>query len=209
LAGKEWAEKKEYHKARLEYKEALNYDENLEVAYLYIADSYQIEKRTEDAIEFWKKFLAAAPRLGFLAYPKLERAYFELGKFGEITGVYNEVLQKDPKNGYARLGLARILEKRGRASQAMEEYASVLEVDPSFAPAHQALARLLLEQKRPAEALKEIDYLLASFFPYRERFYCSKCGQPAGGFFFLCPNCGAFHSARLETAVKPSPASPD
>jgi len=209
LAGRDWALKKEYHKARLEYKEALNYAEKLDLAYLYIADSYHIERRIEDAIEFWKKFLEAAPELGFLAYPKLERAYFELGKFGEITEVYSEVLRHSPKNSYARLGLARILEKRGRSNQALEEYASIVESDQTFAPARQALARLLLEQKRPAEALKEIEYLLESLLSFNERFFCSKCGLAGSEYFFLCDNCSAFLTARLETITKVNPARPD
>ncbi|HLG93420.1 MAG TPA: tetratricopeptide repeat protein [candidate division Zixibacteria bacterium] len=209
LAGRDFADKKEYHKARLEYKEALNFDEKLDIPYLYIADSYQIERRIEDAIEFWKKFLAASPQLGFLVYPKLERAYFELGKFGEITEVYSEVLQKDPKNSYALLGLARILEKRGRANQAMEQYSSILENDPAFASARQALARLLLEQKRPSEALRETEFLLEHLAVMREHFYCSRCGWTSSEYYFLCGSCDAFRSARLETAVKTSPAPPD
>lgn len=209
LAGRDFAEKKEYHKARLEYKEALNFDEKLDIPYLYIADSYQIERRIEDAIEFWKKFLAVSPQLGFLVYPKLERAYFELGKFGDITEVYSEVLQKDAKNSYALLGLARILEKRGRANQAMEQYSSILENDPGFAPARQALARLLLEQKRPSEALRETEFLLEHLAVMREEFYCARCGQTSPDYFFLCGSCDAYGSARLETAVKQSPAPPD
>ncbi|HXF47849.1 MAG TPA: tetratricopeptide repeat protein [Verrucomicrobiae bacterium] len=209
LAGRDFAEKKEYHKARLEYKEALNFDEKLDIPYLYIADSYQIERRIEDAIEFWKKFLAVSPQLGFLVYPKLERAYFELGKFGDITEVYSEVLQKDAKNSYALLGLARILEKRGRANQAMEQYSSILENDPGFAPARQALARLLLEQKRPSEALRETEFLLEHLAVMREEFYCARCGQTSSDYFFLCGNCDAYRSARLETAVKQNPAPPD
>jgi lipopolysaccharide biosynthesis regulator YciM len=209
LAGRDFAEKKEYHKARLEFKEALNYDEKLDLAHMYIADSYQTEKRTEDAIEFWKKFLSVSPQLGFLVYPKLERAYFELGKFGDITEVYSEVLQKDPKNSYALLGLARILEKRGRANQAMEQYSSILEGDPAFAPARQALARLLLEQKRPSEALRETEFLLEHLAVMREEFYCARCGWTSSDYFFLCGSCDAFRSARLETAVKTSPAPPD
>jgi lipopolysaccharide biosynthesis regulator YciM len=208
LAGRDFGEKKEYHKARLEYKEALNFDEKLDWAYMYIADSYQTERRTEDAIEFWKKFLATSPQLGFLVYPKLERAYFELGKFGDITEVYSEVLRKDPKNSRALLGLARILEKRGRANQAMEQYSSILEGDPAFAPARQALARLLLEQKRPSEALRETEFLLEHLAGMREEFYCARCGWSSSEYFFLCGSCDAFRSARLETAVKTSPAPP-
>ncbi len=209
LAGRDWFEKKEYHKARLEYKEALNFDEKLDIPHLYIADSYQTERRTEDAIEFWKKFLGASPQLGFLVYPKLERAYFELGKFGEITEVYREVLHSDPKNSYALLGLARILEKRGRSGQATEQYASILENDPAFAPARQALARLLLEQKRPSEALRETEFLLENLAVMHERFYCSRCGWTSPEYFFLCGSCDAFRTARLETAAKTIPVPPD
>lgn len=209
LAGRDFSEKKEYHKARLEYKEALNFDEKLDLAYLYIADSYQTEKRTEDAIEFWKKFLEVSPALGFLVYPRLERAYFELGKFGEITEVYSEVLHNDPKNSYALLGLARILEKRGRASQAADQYASILESDPGFSPARQALARILLEQKRPSEALRETEILLDSAAVLRERFSCSRCGWTTAEYFFLCNSCGGFRTARLETAAKAAPTPPD
>ena len=118
-------------------------------------------------------------------------------------------MHNDPKNSYALLGLARILEKRGRSGQAMEQYSSILENDPAFAPARQSLARLLLEQKRPSEALRETEFLLENLAAARERFYCSRCGWTSSEYFFLCGSCDAFRTARLEAAAKATPAPPD
>jgi len=45
----------EYHKARLSFKDALHYDDKFAPAYIMIAESYLLENRKSDAVEFFKK----------------------------------------------------------------------------------------------------------------------------------------------------------
>ncbi|RKX28465.1 MAG: hypothetical protein DRP47_04305, partial [Candidatus Zixiibacteriota bacterium] len=53
--GDELYKKREYHKARLLFKEAIGFDPVYVPAYLAIGDTYGDEERYEDAVNFWKK----------------------------------------------------------------------------------------------------------------------------------------------------------
>lgn len=113
LWGKARAESGELHKARVAYKEALNYDDSCVLAYIYLGDAYYEDERPKDAVEYWKKLVETVPDAGYLVFNQLEKTLFELGEYGDITEIYESILSRNPKNLYALFSLARITEKRG------------------------------------------------------------------------------------------------
>jgi len=111
--GQNLLKKREYHKARVIYKEAIGLDPTFVRAYLAIGDSYYDEKRFEDAVNFLNKLISAVPERGHLVIDRLKKTYFELGRFGDIVQVCESILERDPKNLEARRTLAEFHEKKG------------------------------------------------------------------------------------------------
>src|SRR5574341_295722 len=158
MQGRTAADKEDYHQARIAYKEALNYDEKCVPAYLYLGEAYLADRRAEEAVEYWKKALEVVPPAGYLLYPRLEKALFDLGKFGEIFKIYLKVLEENPREIRTMYALAGIYQKKGNASLAIETLKGILEIQPDYYPALGNLillysqngmaqeARLLLEQ---------------------------------------------------------------
>ncbi len=129
--GEELLGKREYHKARLFFKEALGLDPGFVPAYLAVGDSYASEDRTEDAVNFWKKLIDAVPEEGGLAIERLKKALFELGRFGEIADVCQNILKHSPSNSEAKLTLAEFHEKKGDMEAAEELLGQLVDDNPN------------------------------------------------------------------------------
>jgi len=63
--------------------------------------------------------------------------------------MFDQVVEADPRNAIAVVGLARVLARRGDTDAARELLAHALDIDPDEAAAHRLLAQL--EASTPAE----------------------------------------------------------
>ena len=77
----------------------------------------------------------------------------------DAVGLFNEALQRDPKDAQAMLGLARV-SADGFDDQAVSWANKALAVAPQLAAAHTLLADLALEDNQPDLAVKEADTAL-------------------------------------------------
>ena len=163
--GDELYRKKEYHKARILYKEAIGLDPSFVPAYLAIGDSYDSERRHEDAVNFWNKLISAVPDQGHRVIERLKRTLFDLGRFGEIAEICENILQHSPRNLEARLTLAEFYEKKGDLDAAEEVLTQIIEDTPDDLKSVTELIRLYLEKGDT----RKIDQLLRSLERRRER----------------------------------------
>src|ERR1700730_11242948 len=77
----------------------------------------------------------------------------------EAANLFQEALEKDPKNAQAYYGLA-LVSADGFDNKAIEYVAKAMELDPKFAEAHELLANLLLEDSDEGKAFTEADEAL-------------------------------------------------
>jgi lipopolysaccharide biosynthesis regulator YciM len=192
--GKTWADRNELHKARVAYKEALNYDETCIPAYIYLGEAYFRDDRLEDAVEYWKKFLDAVPSAGYLVFDKLERSLFELGQYGEMAEIYERISSENPKNIYALFPLAKIYEKKGMIESAIEKYRQILDIDPNFLSAKLSLAKIYQEEGWNEKSLDLLDGVIESLPPTHKEFICNQCGCKSPEPLWKCPRCGRLNS---------------
>ena len=68
----------------------------------------------------------------------------------DAVKLFNEALQRDPKNAEAYLGLALVERRRLRQQGARVRRARPCELDPKLVEAHELLANLALEDSNPA-----------------------------------------------------------
>lgn len=138
--------KREYHKARILFKEALGFDPGYVPAYLAIGDSYHDEKRYEDAVNFWNKLIAAVPDEGHRVIERLKKTLFDLGRYGEVIDICHNILNHSPKNLEARLCLAEFYEKKGDSDQAEQVLVEIIDENPQETRAIVELIRILLQK---------------------------------------------------------------
>lgn len=195
--GKARAERGELHKARVAYKEALNYDENCVPAYIYLGEAYSRDERLNEAVEYWKKLLEMVPNAGYLVFDKLEKTLFELGEYGDIPEIYENLLSRTPKNTFALFSSARIYEKKGMVEPAVERYKQILDTDPAFLSARLSLAKLYQQEGRKEEAFDLLDNLIADFPPAEKEFICQRCGYRSSEPLWRCPSCKSWNSFNI------------
>jgi len=111
----------------------------------------------ESALYYWQKLVFAGAPHDVNA--KLERVYFELGKFSEIERVYAQVLEKRPRDVQTLLSSARIALKKGEGDDAERMLRTALEIAPDSTTALQLLGNLYLDEGRA----RDLRDLLAAF----------------------------------------------
>jgi tetratricopeptide (TPR) repeat protein len=139
--------KREYHKARVYFKEALGLDPKYVEAYIAIGDSYTIEGRHEDAVSFWKKMIEAVPEESHQALDRLQKALYDLGRFGEIESICQKIIEQAPNGIEAKLTLANIYKKKGELDGAEKLLAEIVETNPQDVNVIMQLVRLYLEKR--------------------------------------------------------------
>ena len=145
--GHQLFKKREYHKARILFKEAIGYDNNFADAYLAIGDSYSEEGRFEDAVNFWTKLISNVPDKGHLVLDRLKKVLFDLGRYGEVEQICRNIMAHSPKNQIARHCLAEFYEKKGDTDLAEEILNSVIDDHPDDVKSVVELIRIHLENK--------------------------------------------------------------
>lgn len=158
--GRELNDKREFHKARIVYKEAIGLNPTFVPAYLAVGDSYYDEKRFEDAVNFWNKLIKTVPEQGHQVIERLKKTLFDLGRFGDIVDICNNILEHSPKNFEAKFTLAEFYEKKGELDTSEKILVELAEDHPDNFDVTIELIRLYLEKndtRKIREHLKIIE----------------------------------------------------
>jgi lipopolysaccharide biosynthesis regulator YciM len=185
---------KEYHKARVIFKEAINLDPGCTPAYLHIGDSYLAENRLDDAVSIWRKMVKMVPAESHLVLGRLKKALFDLGNFGEISTICNEILESSPRNLDARLTLADYHYKKGQYDIAAEYLNTTIDEHPdSYIPILD-LAKLYLSTGEKRKLGDLISKLEEQRDVIEHQYHCSQCGFKFRTKKWFCPSCRAVDS---------------
>ena len=73
----------------------------------------------------------------------------------KIAGL-KEILALDPRNSFARYGIAMELANRGELASALEEFDTLLAIDPDYTAAYFMSAQTLVSAGRKPEAMERL-----------------------------------------------------
>ena len=139
--GKKHAAENHGKDARLAFREAIKIDPAATDGYIGLSESYIQEKRYQDALNALKKLIENASDNASHAFQPIKDLLYQIGEFGEIENIYNQVIVKSPQNWDAYLQLAKLKLKKGHLDQAIEICQNVLQLNPDYKPAREALIR--------------------------------------------------------------------
>src|ERR1700679_1025941 len=77
-------------------------------------------------------------------------------------GMLTEILQQNPKDAFARYGLAMAYAAEGKAEEALREFATTTEYNPDYVPAYQMSAQELVKAGSIDEARVRLQAGLAA-----------------------------------------------
>ncbi len=112
----------------------------------------------QDANEQFRVAVAQAPANAMYRV-RWGRLMHERFNNTDAANLFNEALQKDPKNAQAYYGLA-LVSADGFDSKAIEYTARAMELDPKLAEPHELMANLLLEDSDTGKAFAQADEAL-------------------------------------------------
>lgn len=114
------AEAGEVREARRLLEDALKANPQYAPAQLLLGDLWMDAGEAERAAEVWAGLLRQRPESAAQVIPRIEKAYFEMGRFGELGRLYGElVAEAGPRAGALRLALARMALRKGEAAEAL------------------------------------------------------------------------------------------
>lgn len=102
------------------------------------------EGHHEAAAAKWLEFARSAPERANEVFHRLERSYYEMGKFGDLLEVY-EALARENDAAPAQVALADLHVRRGRTEEALHLLQSVLASHPESTAAQRLLVQCYLE----------------------------------------------------------------
>ncbi len=190
LEGNQHFGRKDYHKARLAYKDALHYDESFAPAYIMIAESYLAENKKEEAAEFYIKLAEKAPSEAWQVFRKLEQTLFELGRFSDAEQIYLNLMRECPKDSRVFYSFATIAEKKNDLTAAIDSLGQALTINPADAVAATRLAQLYIESGQEQKAIKTLQDVRAHLSADHDEYSCLYCAKRSSKKELLCPGCG-------------------
>jgi lipopolysaccharide biosynthesis regulator YciM len=187
--GKSYLDQGDPRKAESSLKDALKIDSECAAGYLYLGDVYYAGGSIDNAISSWRRIITLFPRIAYITFKRLEKAFYEKGKFEKIVDLYNDVLERSPGDVRTLMTLANIQRKKGNLEDALRYVQTALEFDPESTRAKQALARLYYEKGDTERSLRAMVEAFNGFSSDEDHYVCSNCGYKANEALWRCPNC--------------------
>jgi len=186
--GKELMDRKQFHDARILFKEAIKFDRAYPAPYLFLGDAYAQEERRDDAMKVWRDFAEAVPKKSDLVFQYLDHAYYETGNYGAMEVFLTRVIEKDPDNYNALVRLGEIYFKKGEKDKAFEMTERSIKINPK---SPEALSNLImyLNDSTDLKIIKEKAISLAKLVAQPAFFICSNCGYRSSDILIQCPEC--------------------
>lgn len=181
----------QWREARKAIGAALKQDEHCLPALRLSVDLYLNEGKEQEAADELQRVALTGLAGSEEDYARIEKQFFELGRYHEIQFVYQEVLSRHPEFWPARFALAVIMEKRGHREDAVKLLDPALDADDATAGRCAALLLEWNERDRAARWLSRWDGTVASGVA---RYRCRSCGIEHSRPRWYCPACSAFKS---------------
>lgn len=179
--------------ARRILEEALHDEPDYGPALLLLGDVRMRLDDHEKAVDAWKRLFRAHPQTAGRVIARIEKAFFEIGRFGDLGPLYDE-LSAGAGGAAPRLQLARArMELRKGAP---EEALAILDEIENPGAASQVVSDwrlfLLLEAGRGEEAHALLKERVEGELEERDPRDCQECGQPCEPTAVRCERCGAW-----------------
>lgn len=174
------------------------------LAMVFIGDLMAQQGEVEKACEEWVGYLRGNGYRSDQVFARLEKAYFEMGRFGDLMRVYEDLAAGRAGSLHAVVALADMHRRRGRLEESVRQLESVIEQEPDNRSARRQLIGGLFQIGRTEQAMRELDALLSQIAPNDPGEVCSSCGARATDLWVRCERCGAWLEP-VRSAPPPRP----
>jgi lipopolysaccharide biosynthesis regulator YciM len=179
-------------KAKAEFQAAIKEKPIPYLAYLYLGDIAVQENDTERAVAYWMRIVIDKPECAHFVFDRLEKAYYEMGDFGRMMGLYEEVLSKNPANVAALVGLSKMMERKGDIDGAVRSASEAVKLGGDSIEPRRQLMSLLMRNRRFEEAAEAGQALIEQLSGGKGARACPSCGAQQEERAWRCDVCRAW-----------------
>ena len=172
-------------------------------AHLSLGDVKIREDNPADAIAVWERMIDASPERAYLAFPRLESAYAQLGTPERFPALCSRLIVDNPQDWRARLALARTMSAQGRHADGLELLFEALVNHPHALVLHQAIWQTLSLMKLPPPLVARYVDLARDAVFYLDPHVCLKCRYRSTELLWQCPHCHEWNSF-VEERIAPA-----
>jgi lipopolysaccharide biosynthesis regulator YciM len=179
------------------FQQALQLDGKSVAALTYAGDALYLQGKMDEAVEKWKQALARKPELSFMVAERMEKAFYETGRYEEMIKVYEELIAKSPEDPALYAALSRIYAKKGDVERARSALNRLPVGKQDDAEIRLLAAHISLDEGKADEARKELAKVEEHLI--HKAFRCSNCGfLTEGEFLWYCPRCSAWETFKAD-----------
>lgn len=190
--------------ARRLLEETLEQAEGHAPALVLLADLLYDEGQHEQAVALMTEFIRRQPGATGALLSRLERGFFELGRFGELERFLESVVAEGRAAAPLYLALARMAIRKGDAGRALGWIEDLLQQEPEHSAAKIWQLYLLGEAGRGAEVRRLLRQAVDGSLAAAEVVRCPACGASRPLTELRCGACRAW----LPDSVSGPPAEP-
>ncbi len=178
--------------ARRALEQALEDDGGYAPALLLLGEVHSRKNEFTKAADTWTLLLRKHPAAAAGVIDRLEKAYFEMGRFGELGHLYTELAAAPDSAPMVRLASARMALRRGDVPESLAQVESLLEQEPDLSDAHDWRTFLLLEAGRQEEARQHLKERIEARVAVVAETACPSCSGPVSWATVRCERCAAW-----------------
>jgi len=194
---------KDHTAAARHFQSAMALDAKNAPAYLNLGDVRFHDGDAAGACAAWERLVETSPDRAYLAFSRLEAAYDRRGEPGRFPALCRDLIAANPQEWRARLALARHLDARGAAREALELLFEALVINPHALALHQTIWQTLSDLKLPSTLVdRYIDLTRDSIF-YLDPHICVRCRYRSTELLWQCPHCHEWNTF-VEERIAPA-----
>ncbi len=183
-------------KAIKSLKAVIKHDDKFTSAYLAVSDAYKKDGNAKEAENILLKGYETTQSMVILAV--LEDHYISEGEPGTIIEIYQQALQKNPKDAKLRFLLAKLYYRLEMIDHVMDTINAVDPVALDFKEVHMLLGSVYERRAENEKALEEYRKALKADQPMVVPYSCTSCSYTSMEWSGCCPECNSWNSFILD-----------
>jgi lipopolysaccharide biosynthesis regulator YciM len=171
------------------FQGAIDVDPRVAPPHLNLGDVRERQGNLSAAVSAWEQLIQVSPERTYLAFDRLERAYRTLGAPHRFVDLCRRLIDRNPHDWRARLGLSRHFAAAGQHRDAFELLLDALPHNPHVLTIHQEIWQVLTALGLDIALVRRYVALTREAVFYFDPHVCTCCRYRSTELLWQCPQC--------------------
>ncbi|MBI4839183.1 MAG: DUF1049 domain-containing protein [Nitrospirae bacterium] len=195
--GRHYLEKGDIDKAKKTLRAIIKLDKNFVAAYLALAESHLRGGDVEDAEDILMKGFETTSATVFLL--RLEDLLIDTGEPGRIIDIYQDAIQKNPRDSRLQFFLSKLYYRLEMIDYAFERITAALDTSAvDYPDLHTLLGNIYEKHMQYDRVAAEFKNALKVHKPFLVPFCCSECSNITKDWVGRCPECKSWNTLTID-----------